>query len=173
MMSIEIARLLRFAVEQGASDLHLSAGQPPILRIDGDLHRLDAAPLSAEQARTLVLEVMSEEQRKEFQQSLELDFSFALDGKLRFRVNAFQQSRGEGAVFRVVNSKIPDADALGLPDVIQRLADQEKGLILVTGPTGSGKSTTLAAIVDRINRTRPAHVLTLEDPIEFVHPSKR
>ncbi len=172
-MASGIARLLRFALEQRASDLHISAGQPPMLRIDGDLRRIDLPPLSVEQAHSLIFEVMSEAQRRRFPERLELDFAFKLDDNLRFRVNAFVHNRGEGAVFRAIPSRIPTMVQLGLPDVLRRLTEEEKGLVLVTGPTGSGKSTTLAAMIDQINESLAGHVLTLEDPIEFVHESKR
>jgi twitching motility protein PilT len=172
-MSSELTRLLRFAVDQGASDVHISAGEPPILRIDGDLRRLDTAPLKPEQTELIVIELMSEEQREELQKRLELDFAFELSDGQRFRVNAFLQNRGYAAVFRAIPMATPNADALGLPPAVLRLSDLEKGLVLVTGPTGSGKSTTLGALVDRINSTRAAHVLTLEDPIELVHAPKR
>jgi twitching motility protein PilT len=168
-----IARLLRFALEQGASDLHISAGLPPMIRIHGDLRRIDLPALSAEQAHLLIFDVMNDAHRRVFQERLELDFAFKLDDTLRFRVNAFVHNRGEGAVLRAIPFRIPSMSDLALPDVLRRFADEEKGLVLVTGPTGSGKSTTLAAMIDYINESMAGHVLTLEDPIEFVHVSKR
>ena len=168
-----LVELLRFAMSQGASDLHISAGQPPLLRIDGDLRRMDLPPLSVEEARDLVLDAMSDLQRRNFEQQLELDFAYALEANVRFRVNAFVQNRGYGAVFRVVPNRILSMNELALPDVLRRFAEEEKGLVLVTGPTGSGKSTTLAAMIDYINELLPGHILTLEDPIENVHTPKR
>ena len=168
-----IADLLRFAIEQGASDLHLSAGQPPMVRLHGELRRVDLPPLSSEEAHRLIFDVMGDGQRRAFQRDLECDFAYRLDETTRFRVNAFVQDRGEGAVFRVIPNQIPTLESLHLPDAVQGFCDAEKGLVLVTGPTGSGKSTTLAAMIDHINRQQPVHILTLEDPIEFVHPSKR
>ncbi len=168
-----IAALLRFAVQQQASDLHLSAGEPPMLRIHGDMCRIDAPPLTAEETHRLIFDVMNDAQRRAFQEHLECDFAFPLDDTLRFRVNVFVQHRGEGAVFRAIPSKIPRFEDLGLPAVVRHLCDEEKGLVLVTGPTGSGKSTTLAAMIDYLNATVAGHILTLEDPIEFVHAPKR
>ena len=165
--------LLRFMVAQGASDLHLSAGECPLVRVHGDLNRIDVPPLTAEDTHRLIFDVMNDAQRRTFQDKLEVDFSFALDETTRFRVNAFVQNRGEGAVLRAIPGKIPRFDDLGLPAAVRALCEEEKGLVLVTGPTGSGKSTTLAAMIDHINETTPGHILTLEDPIEFVHRSKR
>ena len=165
-------QLLRFAVDQGASDLHLSAGQPPLARVHGDLRRLELPALSAADARRLIAEAMNDEQRRAFAERLELDFAYALEQQ-RFRVNAFTQNRGPAAVLRTIPSFIPTLADLGLPDVVRRFAEQEKGLVLVTGPTGSGKSTTLAAMIDHINAREAGHILTLEDPIEFVHTPKR
>jgi twitching motility protein PilT len=170
---LSIPQLLRFAVQQKASDLHLSAGEPPMLRIHGDMFRVDHPALTSEDTHRLIFDVMSDAQRRTFQDKLEADFAFALDEELRFRVNVFVQNRGEGAVFRTIPHKIPRFEDLGLPKVLRDLCDEEKGLVLVTGPTGSGKSTTLAAMIDYINETQPGHILTLEDPIEFVHKPKR
>ena len=172
-MTMHIASLLRFAVEQKASDLHLSAGEPPMLRVHGDLRRLDVPPLSPEEAHRLVFSVMNDAQRRTFQENLEADFAYTLGDDLRFRVNAFVHNRGEGAVFRTIPAKIPRFDDLGLPAVLKTFCEADKGLVLVTGPTGSGKSTTLAAMIDFINERHSGHILTLEDPIEFVHRSKR
>ncbi|MEO7733101.1 MAG: type IV pilus twitching motility protein PilT [Kofleriaceae bacterium] len=168
-----IGALLRFAVQQHASDLHLSSGEPPMLRIHGDMCRVDGPALTAEDTHRLIFDVMNDAQRRTFQEKLECDFAFPLDDTLRFRVNVFVQHRGEGAVFRAIPSKIPRFDDLGLPEVVRHLCDEEKGLVLVTGPTGSGKSTTLAAMIDYLNETMAGHILTLEDPIEFVHAPKR
>ncbi len=170
---LDIPSLLRFAVTQKASDLHLSAGEAPMLRIHGDMVRVDTSPLTKEEAHRLIFDVMNDAQRRVFQERLECDFAFALDDTLRFRVNAFVQNRGEGAVFRTIPTKIPKFDELGLPTVLRHMCEEEKGLFLVTGPTGSGKSTTLAAMIDYINDTMAGHILTLEDPIEFVHPSRK
>jgi twitching motility protein PilT len=173
MSELTIGTLLRFMAEQGSSDLHLSSGEAPMIRISGDLVRVDLPALTPEETHRLVFDVMNDAQRRTFQEHLEVDFAYTLDDKLRFRVNAFVQNRGEGAVFRRIPVDIPRLDELGLPPVLKQLCDAEAGLVLVTGPTGSGKSTTLAAMVDRINQTFPGHILTLEDPIEFVHKPQR
>ncbi len=165
--------LLRFAIARTASDLHISAGEPPMVRINGDLVRIDHPPLFAEEAHRLIFDVMNDAQRRHFQEHLEVDFAYTLGDGARFRVNAFMHERGEGAVFRQIPEKVPRLDDLCLPPILNTLAQAEKGLVLVTGPTGSGKSTTLAAIIDSINETMAGHILTLEDPIEFVHKSKR
>jgi twitching motility protein PilT len=172
-MMLTIPSLLRFAVAQKASDIHLSAGEPPLLRVHGEMFRVDMPPLTKEDTHRLIFDVMNDGQRRVFQEKLEADFAFALDEELRFRVNAFVQNRGEGAVFRTIPTKIPKFEDLGLPAVLRQLCEEEKGLILVTGPTGSGKSTTLAAMIDYLNTTMAGHILTLEDPIEFVHTPKR
>jgi twitching motility protein PilT len=170
---MEILELLTFGVEQGASDCHLSAGEPPMLRVNGDLKKLDYAPLSHEQVHALVFDIMSDAQRKTFEEIHECDFSFAMGDIARFRVNVFMQRKGEAAVFRTIPSKILTLEELGMPPLLKQLCEREKGLILVTGPTGSGKSTTLAAMVDYLNNTFEGHILTVEDPIEFVHESKK
>jgi twitching motility protein PilT len=170
---VTIPELLEFAVSQQASDLHLSAGEAPMMRVHGEMFRVDMAPLSPEETHRLIFEVMNDTQRRTFQSTLEADFAFALDGARRFRVNVFCQSRGEGAVFRTIPGTIPRFADLGLPPILRELCNEEKGLVLVTGPTGSGKSTTLAAMIDYLNETTPGHILTLEDPIEFVHRPKR
>ncbi len=172
-MTPMVVRLLRFTVEQGASDLHLSAGEKPMIRVSGELLPVDLPPLTSEQAHSLIFDVMNDAQRRGFQENLECDFAYRLDDNARFRVNAFTHNRGEGAVFRTIPTKIPRMADLGLPEVVRALCDEEKGLILVTGPTGSGKSTTLAAMIDYLNETMHGHILTLEDPIEFVHNTKR
>ncbi|HEY5949852.1 MAG TPA: type IV pilus twitching motility protein PilT [Kofleriaceae bacterium] len=165
--------MLRFAAANKASDLHLSSGEAPMVRVHGELQRIDLAPMTSDETHRLIFDVMNDAQRRVFQEKLEIDFAFALDDELRFRVNAFVQNRGEGAVFRSIPHKIPSFDDLKLPPVLRTFAEQDKGLVLVTGPTGSGKSTTLAAMIDHINETTSGHILTLEDPIEFVHKSKR
>ena len=170
---LTINQLLRFAAQTKASDLHLSAGEPPSLRIHGEIQRVDVPALTPEDTHRLIFDVMNDGQRRVFQEKLEVDFAFALDDELRFRVNAFVQNRGEGAVFRSIPHKIPSFSDLNLPPVLRTFSEQDKGLVLVTGPTGSGKSTTLAAMIDHINETTAGHILTLEDPIEFVHRPKR
>jgi twitching motility protein PilT len=170
---MDITQLLAFGVEQGASDCHLSAGEPPMLRVHGDLKKLDYVPLTKEEVHALVYDIMGDAQRKIFEETRECDFSFALGEIARFRVNVFMQRKGEGAVFRTIPSKIQSLEELGMPPILKHLCEKEKGLILVTGPTGSGKSTTLAAMIDYLNNTFEGHILTVEDPIEFVHPSKK
>ena len=170
---MEITQLLGFAVKEGASDVHLSAGEPPMLRIHGDIKRLEHASLSAEEVHTMVYDVMNDHQRKLFQEHLDLDFSFELGEIARFRVNVFVQRKGMGAVFRTIPTEVVSFEGLGLPPSLKDLCEKERGLVLVTGPTGSGKSTTLAAMIDFINATTEAHILTVEDPIEFVHASKK
>ncbi|QCU89580.1 type IV pilus twitching motility protein PilT [Thiomicrorhabdus sediminis] len=170
---MDITQLLEFGVEQGASDLHLSTGQPPIIRIDGDVQRIEAPDFEAEQLQKMVYDIMSDEQRRGFEETLEADFSFELPKIARFRANVFFQNRGIAAVFRTIPSKILTLEDLNTPPVFKNIAEFPRGLVLVTGPTGSGKSTTLAAMVDYINKRDPAHILTVEDPIEFVHKSHR
>jgi twitching motility protein PilT len=170
---MDITQLLAFGVEQGASDCHLSAGEPPMIRIHGDLKKLDHAPLTKEEAHALVYDIMNDAQRKAFEETHECDFSFEMGSMARFRVNVFLQRKGEGAVFRTIPTKILTLEQLEMPSILKQLCEKEKGLILVTGPTGSGKSTTLAAMVDYLNETFEGHILTVEDPIEFVHPSKK
>ncbi|OLF50936.1 type IV pilus twitching motility protein PilT [Pseudomonas chlororaphis] len=170
---MDITELLAFSVKQGASDLHLSAGLPPMIRIDGDIRRINLPVLEAQQVNELILASMSESQRAEFKVALELDFSFAVPGVARFRVNAFNHQRGRGAVFRNIADRVPSLDELGMGEVFRRISEVPRGLVLVTGPTGSGKSTTLAAMVDHLNRHRHQHILTIEDPIEFIHEPKK
>ncbi len=169
---MDITELLTFTKQQGASDLHLSAGLPPIIRLHGSLRRLKMNPLSREELRKMLLGILSEEQRKRFEKDLELDFSHSVDGVARFRVNIFRQDRGEGAAFRIIPSETPTLVQLSMPPILGDLVLKEKGLILVTGPTGSGKSTTLAAMVHHVNESKSCHVITVEDPIEFVHTPK-
>lgn len=170
---MDITELLAFAVQQGASDLHLTAGMPPMIRVDGDVRRIKLPALSHKEVHALVYDIMNDKQRKEYEENLEVDFSFEVPKLSRFRVNAFNQQRGAAAVFRTVPNDIPVMDDLGMGKVFRDLSDQARGLVLVTGPTGSGKSTTLAAMIDYINDTRAEHILTIEDPIEFVHESKK
>ena len=169
---MEIAELLNFTKEQGASDLHLSAGIPPIIRLHGSLRRLKMNPLSAEELHKMLYTILSEEQRKRYEKELELDFSYSVNGGPRFRVNIFRQGRGEGAAFRIIPSECPTLSQLNMPPILTELVLKEKGLILVTGPTGSGKSTTMAAMVNHVNENKNVHVITIEDPIEFVHEPK-
>jgi twitching motility protein PilT len=172
-VSMDITQLLAFGVEQGASDCHLSAGEPPMIRIHGDLKKLDHAPLTKEEAHALVYDIMNDAQRKAFEETHECDFSFEMGTVARFRVNVFMQRKGEGAVFRTIPTKILTLEQLEMPAILKQLCEKEKGLILGTGPTGSGKSTTLAGMVDYLNETFEGHILTVEDPIEFVHQSKK
>ncbi len=170
--AMDITQLLTFSVQQKASDLHISAGLPPMLRIDGDVRKINAPELDASQAQALLYDVMNDLQRKEFETNLECDFSFNSPGVARFRANVFRQERGIGGVFRTIPSSVLSLDELQAPAIFADIADTPRGLVLVTGPTGSGKSTTLAAMIDYINERHYAHILTVEDPIEFVHSSK-
>ena len=170
---MDITELLTFTVQQGASDLHLTAGMPPVIRVDGDIRRIKVPPLDNKQVKALVYDIMNDKQRKEYEETLESDFSFEVPNLARFRINAFNQNRGCAAVFRTIPSRILSMEELGMGDTFRELAEKPRGIVLVTGPTGSGKSTTLAAMIDHINRTRADHILTIEDPIEFVHESKK
>lgn len=170
---MDIAELLAFSVKNKASDLHLSAGLPPMIRVDGDVRRINVPAFDHKTVHSLVYDIMSDKQRKDFEEFLETDFSFEIPGLARFRVNAFNQNRGAGAVFRTIPSQILTLEELGTPPIFKDLINQPQGLILVTGPTGSGKSTTLAAMLDYINKNEYAHLLTVEDPIEFVHTSQK
>ena len=170
---MEITELLAFGVKQGSSDLHLSAGLPPMIRIDGDVRRINLPALSHKEVHALVYDIMNDKQRKDFEEHLETDFSFDVPGVARFRVNAFNQGRGAGAVFRTIPSKVLTMDDLGMGQVFKDIANNPRGLCVVTGPTGSGKSTTLAAMIDYINENHYGHILTIEDPIEFVHEPKK
>ena len=165
--------LLQFTVKNNASDLHLSAGLPPMIRVDGDIRRINLPPLEHKEVHTLIYDIMSDRQRKEYDEFMECDFSFEIPRLARFRVNAFNQSRGAGAVFRTVPNKVLTLEELNCPGVFKDMISVPRGLVLVTGPTGSGKSTTLAAMIDYKNKTEYGHVLTIEDPIEFVHESQR
>ena len=170
---MDIAELLAFSVKNHASDLHLSAGEPPMIRVDGDIRRINVPALDHKSVHALIYDIMDDKQRKDFEEFMETDFSFEIPGLARFRVNAFNQHRGAGAVFRTIPAKILGLNDLDCPPVFQDIAEYQRGLVLVTGPTGSGKSTTLAAMIDYVNETRHGHILTIEDPIEFVHDSKR
>jgi twitching motility protein PilT len=170
---IDISKLLTFAVQQGASDCHISSGEPPMIRLHGDLKKLDHPSLSQDETHALIYDMMSDVQRKNFEEHRECDFSFDLGDIARFRVNVFVQGRGLGAVFRTIPTEILPLEKLGMPPILRQLCDREKGLVLVTGPTGSGKSTTLAAMIDYLNNTYEGHILTIEDPVEFVHKSKK
>lgn len=170
---MNLADLLSFTVKHGGSDLHLSAGLPPIVRIDGDITRINLPAMNHDDVYDQVYGVMNDSQRKTFDAEMEVDFSIEIPNVARFRVNAFQQSRGMGAVFRTIPTDIMTMDELGMPATFRQMIAVPRGLILVTGPTGSGKSTTLAAMIDYINRNQPYHILTVEDPIEFVHPPRR
>ncbi|WP_257255071.1 MULTISPECIES: type IV pilus twitching motility protein PilT [unclassified Endozoicomonas] len=170
---MDITELLAFSYKQGASDLHISAGLPPMIRIDGDIRRINLPPMDHKQVHSLIYDVMNDKQRKDYEDKLETDFSFEVPGVARFRVNAFNQSRGAGAVFRTIPSKVLSLEDLGMGQVFKDIALKPRGLVLVTGPTGSGKSTSLAAMMDFINDNKYEHILTIEDPIEFVHTSKK
>ena len=170
---MDITELLAFSVKHKASDLHLSAGVPPMIRVDGEVRKINLPALDHREVHALIYDIMNDHQRKELEENFEVDFSFEVPGMARFRVNAFQQSRGSGAVFRTIPSTVLTLEDLGAPEMFRKIAEFPRGLVLVTGPTGSGKSTTLAAMVDYINDNFHHHILTIEDPIEFVHENKR
>ncbi len=170
---MDISELLAFSVKNKASDLHLSAGLPPMIRVDGDVRRINVPPLDHKTVHSLVYDIMNDKQRKDYEEFYETDFSFELPGIARFRVNAFNQNRGAGAVFRTIPSKILSLEELGCPNSFKEICDVPRGIVLVTGPTGSGKSTTLAAMLDYLNNKEFGHILSIEDPIEFVHESKK
>ena len=172
-MAVDIAQLLAFAVKNKASDLHLSSGLPPMIRVHGDIRRINLPAMEHKDVHGMVYDIMNDGQRKFYEENLECDFSFSIPNLARFRVNAFVQQRGAGAVFRTIPSKVLSLEDLKAPKVFVEIANQPRGVVLVTGPTGSGKSTTLAAIVDHINSNEQGHILTVEDPIEFVHESKK
>lgn len=171
--SLSIEDLLRFTVKHKASDLHISAGMPAMIRVDGEMTRINMPNMTHQIVYQLIYDIMNDKQRADFEEFLETDFSFEIPGLARFRVNAFNQNRGAGAVFRTIPSKVLTMEDLGMGEVFKRVSDFKRGVVLVTGPTGSGKSTTLAAMIDYINETRKEHILTIEDPIEFVHESKK
>ena len=170
---MDIAELLAFSVKNNASDLHISAGLPPMIRVDGDIRRINVPALDHKTVHSLIYDIMNDKQRKDFEEFLETDFSFEIPNLARFRVNAFNHNRGAGGVFRTIPSTILTLEELGCPASFKEIADQPRGIVLVTGPTGSGKSTTLAAMMDHVNNERFEHILTIEDPIEFVHESKK
>ena len=170
---MDIAELLAFAVKNKASDLHLSSGLPPMIRVHGDVRRINLPPMDHAAVHAMVYDIMNDAQRKHYEERLECDFSFAIPGLARFRVNAFVQQRGAGAVMRTIPSKILTLEELNAPKIFADIANTPRGLVLVTGPTGSGKSTTLAAMINHVNEHQYGHILTVEDPIEFVHDSKR
>ena len=172
-MAMDITQLLAFSVKNKASDLHLSAGLPPMIRVHGDVRRINVEALDHKAVHDMVYDIMNDAQRKHYEDTLECDFSFEIQGLARFRVNAFNQNRGAGAVFRTIPSKILTLEQLGCPKVFAELSLKPRGMVLCTGPTGSGKSTTLAAMVNHLNEHEYGHVLTVEDPIEFVHESKK
>jgi twitching motility protein PilT len=170
---MDLTELLAFVVKNKASDLHLSSGLPPMIRVHGDIRRINVPALEHKDVHSMVYDIMSDGQRKFYEENLECDFSFAVPNLARFRVNAFVQQRGAAAVLRTIPSKVLTLDELKCPKIFVEIADQPRGIVLVTGPTGSGKSTTLAAMVNHINETEQGHILTIEDPIEFVHESKK
>ena len=170
---MDITELLAFTVKNKASDLHLSSGLPPMIRVNGDIRRINLPPLEHKDVHSMVYDIMNDSQRKQFEETLECDFSFAIPNVARFRVNAFNQNRGCAAVFRTIPSVVLTLEQLNAPRIFKEISDQPRGIVLVTGPTGSGKSTTLAAMIDYINESRHEHILTIEDPIEFVHTAKR
>jgi len=170
---MDIAELLAFAVKNKASDLHLSSALPPMIRVDGDLRRLNLPALDNQQLTELLYSTMSDHQRRDFEANLEVDFSYAVPGLARFRVNCFHHDRGVGGAFRTIPVAVWTLEDIGAPSSFKDIINVPRGLVLVTGPTGSGKSTTLAAMIDHINTTIAGHILTIEDPIEFVHTSRK
>ena len=170
---MQITDLLAFGVKNKASDLHLSSSLPPMIRVHGDIRRINLPEMSSEEVGQMITSVMNDLQRKNYQQNLETDFSFELPNVARFRVNAFNTNRGPAAVFRTIPSKVLTLEDLKAPRIFQKISENPRGLVLVTGPTGSGKSTTLAAMINYVNETQSSHILTIEDPIEFVHESKK
>jgi twitching motility protein PilT len=170
---MDIAELLAFSVKNKASDLHLSSGLPPMIRVDGDVRRINLPPLDHKELHAMMYDIMNDGQRKEYEEHLEIDFSFEIPGLARFRVNAFNQNRGSAGVFRTIPTEILTLEDLNCPPIFKEIIDVPRGMVLVTGPTGSGKSTTLAAMIDYINKNEHGHILTIEDPIEFVHTSNK
>lgn len=170
---MDLTQLLAFTMQNDASDLHISSGSPPIIRVSGTMKRVKGEPLSSDDIRAMLYSIMAEEQRAEYEKNMEIDFAIALGEKARFRVNAFTTRLGSAAVFRTIPTEIPTMEELDLPPIMRRFAELEKGLVLVTGPTGSGKSTTLSSIINHINVHQAKHVLTIEDPVEFFHSSKK
>ena len=170
---MDITELLAFSVKNKASDLHLSSGLPPMIRVHGDVRRINLPPMEHKDVHAMVYDIMNDGQRKHYEETLECDFSFEIPNLARFRVNAFVQNRGAAAVFRTIPSKVLSLEELGCPKIFKNISEYPRGIVLVTGPTGSGKSTTLAAMVNHVNETDHGHILTVEDPIEFVHESKK
>ena len=170
---MDITELLAFSVKNQASDLHLSSGLPPMIRVHGDIRRINLPAMEHKDVHAMVYDIMNDGQRKHYEEFLEVDFSFSVPNLARFRVNAFNQERGAAAVFRTIPSKVLSLEELNAPKIFKEISDQPRGIVLVTGPTGSGKSTTLAAMVDYVNVNQYGHILTIEDPIEFVHEAKR
>src|SRR6058998_3492564 len=170
---MDIAELLAFAVKNKASDLHLSAGLPPMIRVHGDIRRINLPPMEHEDVHAMVYDIMSDAQRKTYEELLECDFSFGIPNLARFRVNAYNQERGAAVAFRTIPSKVLSLEELATPKIFAEMTNNPRGLILCTGPTGSGKSTTLAAMTNHVNENEYGHILTIEDPIEFLHESKK
>lgn len=164
---MDLTQLLAFTMQNGASDLHVSSGNPPIIRVSGQMKRVKGEPLTSDMMREMIYSVMTDDQRVEYEKNLEVDFAIAFGEKARFRVNAFNTRRGPAAVFRTIPTEVPTMEELELPPVMRRFAELEKGIVLVTGPTGSGKSTTLASLVNHINANYSKHIITIEDPVEF------
>jgi len=170
---VDITELLTFSAKNKASDLHISSGEAPMIRVDGDVKRINLPAMEHKDVHAMIYDIMNDKQRKDFEEFLESDFSFEIPNLARFRVNAFNQNRGAAAVFRTIPSTVLTLEELGAPEIFKSIADNPRGIVLVTGPTGSGKSTTLAAMVDYRNEKDNEHILTIEDPIEFVHQSKK
>jgi twitching motility protein PilT len=170
---LDLTQLLAFTMQNNASDLHLSPTSPPVIRVHGDLKRIKSDPLASDDIRTMLYSVMSEDQRADFEKHLELDFAISFGDQARFRVNAFTTRNGVAGVFRTIPSEVPTMDELEIPPVMRRLAELEKGVVIVVGPTGSGKSTTLASMINHINTTMGKHIITIEDPVEYFHSSKK
>ena len=171
-MEIDFADVMLETMRQGASDLHLTAGSPPLIRIRGQLQTLDTPMLTPQAVREIVYSILTDDQRKRLENDWQIDFAYSIPGEARFRVNAYFQRASIGAAFRLIPSEMPDLDSLGLPPVLREFTRKPRGFVLVTGPTGSGKSTTLAAMLDVINEERHEHIMTIEDPIEFLHKHK-
>ena len=170
---MDITELLAFGVKNKASDLHLSSGLPPMIRVHGDVRRINLPPMEHKDVHAMVYDIMNDSQRKMYEETLECDFSFEIPNLARFRINAFNQHRGAGAVFRTIPSKVLTLEELNCPKIFKDISEYPRGIVLVTGPTGSGKSTTLAAMVNHVNENEYGHILTVEDPIEFVHEAKK
>jgi len=168
---MDLSELLAFAVKNGASDIHISSGLPPLIRIDGEMRRIKVDPLTSNVVHDMIYDIMLDSQRKEFEERLEADFAFEIASVARFRVNAYNQARGPAAAFRTIPTEVLSLEDINAPPIFRTLSEKHRGLVLVTGPTGSGKSTTLAAMVDYVNHFKKGHILTIEDPIEFVHQS--